>query len=116
MRVSIVLGYAFWESYDNADKEEKNIQDINMAIALTERALKYHNQLPEDRVHDRENEKEFCLIKNNLAYYFALRKKPENRAVAREYAEYIRNCASRYAEQKDNWLETCEFVKQQYPD
>ncbi len=116
VRLSIVLGFASWQAYDNTREGEKEPRDLEMAIRLTERALAYHNQLPEAMAHDRENERDFCLIKNNLAYYFALGEKVENREIAREYIEYIRERTSQYAEYKDTWLDTYRFVKQQYPD
>lgn len=116
VRLSIVLGFAFWEAYESASTGEKEAKDLEMAIRLTCRALIYHDQLPETVAHDRENEREFCLIKNNLAYYFAWRKRAGDREIAREYAEYIHGRMPRYAEERDNWQDTYNFVKQQYPD
>ena len=114
IRLFIHAGFVFWENYDNA--KIKEVQHLEIAIGLTERALLFHNQLPEKEARNKENERSLCLIKNNLAYYFALRKKVEDRDIAREYAEYIREQISKYAEEKANWLDTYDFVKQQYPD
>jgi len=114
VRLFIHSGFVFWESYDKATKKEP--QNLEIAIGLTERALIFYNQLPTKEAHNKENERQFCLIKNNLAYYFALRKEAEDRDTAREYAEYIRNKVSEYPGDKANWLDTYDFVKQQYPD
>lgn len=114
IRLFIHAGFVFWENYDNAKKKEA--QHLDIAIGLTERALLFHNQLPEKEARNKENDRLLCLIKNNLAYYFALRGKAENKDLAKEYAEYIRERISKYSEEKDNWLDTYDFVKQQYPD
>jgi len=114
VQMFIHAGFVFWESYDRAVKKEP--QYIEIAIGLTERAFLFYNQIPGKESRSRENERSLCLIKNNLAYYFALRKKVKDRDIAREYAEYVRGQASQYTEDKDNWLETYDFVKRQYPD
>lgn len=114
IRLFIHVGFVFWESYDRAAKKE--LAHVEVAIGLTERALDFYNQIPRKETEDRETQRSFCLIRNNLAYYFALMKKPENRDLAREYADYIRKRAPDYAEYKADWLETYDFVKSQYPD
>ena len=105
---------SFWGSYDTAVTKDSNYLDV--AIGLTERALEFYYQLPSRETEDRETQRSFCLIRNNLAYYFALRKRPEDKDLAREYADYIRERTSDFAEDRANWLETYGFVKSQYPD
>lgn len=114
VRLFIHAGFVFWESYDRAVKKE--LTYVEVAIGLTERALEFYYQIPTKETKDRETQRSFCLIRNNLAYFFALRKRPENKELAREYANYIRKQASDYAEDRENWLETYDFVKSQYPD
>jgi len=114
VRLFIHSGFVFWESYDRAVKKELTFLEV--AIGLTERALDFYYQIPSKEVEDRETQRSFCLIRNNLAYYFALRKRPEDKDLAREYADYIRERASDYAEDRENWLETYDFVKSQYSD
>lgn len=114
VRLFIHAGFVFWESYDRAVKKEPNYLEI--AIGLTERALDFYYQIPSKEAEDRETQRSFCLIRNNLAYYFALRKRPEDKDLAREYADYIRERVSDYAKDKANWLDTYDFVKSQYPD
>ncbi len=109
----IHTGFVFWESYDKTGETEKEC--VEVAIGLTERALLFFNQLPENEIKTREGDKLLCKIKNNLAYYYAIRKKPEDSDIAKEYAGYISERVSRYIEEKDNWLNTHNFVYQQYP-
>lgn len=87
---------------------------MDRAINITERALKVYNELPEGEAKKRENEKYYYLIKNNLAYYFAERNKPEDADIAKDYAEYIRKGFSKYPEEREAWQETYRFVYQQY--
>lgn len=105
------LGYVFWGEYKQPHKEDR--QYLNVAIALTEHGLRYMNELPEE---ERENEILLCTLKNNLAYYFADRKDPKDKELARDYVEYIRKRIQKYATHRTEWLDTCNFVKQQYPD
>lgn len=114
VRLFIHAGFVFWENYDKATKKDTNYLEI--AISLTERALDFYHQIPVKETRDRETTRSFLLIKNNLAYYFALRKKPEDRDLAREYAEDVRRQASSYPGERANWVDTYQFVKQQYPD
>jgi len=114
VRLFIHAGFVFWESYDRAAKKE--LTYLEVAIGLTERALNFYYQIPSKEAEDRETQRSFCLIRNNLAYYFALRKRPEDKDLAREYADYIRERVSDYAEDRANWLDTYDFVKSQYPD
>jgi hypothetical protein len=106
-------GFIFWQSYDNLSKKDK--QYLEVAIGLTDRALRFFNELPDDQAKSRENDSLLCHIKNNLAYYYAERKKPEDSDLAQKYAEYLCERMSKYPDQWDNWRETCEFVKRQYP-
>jgi len=112
IRLFVHIGFVFWESYDKTGKGEKEY--VEVAIGLTERALLFFNELPDKEAKNRKNDKLLCKIKNNLAYYYAIRKKPEDSDLAKEYAEYIRERMSKYSEEKDNWLDTCDFVYQQY--
>lgn len=112
VRLFIHSGFIFWETYDKAKKKE--IHYLEIAISHTERALLYFSELSDNEAKIKYNDKLLCVMKNNLAYYYAARKKPEDAVIAKEYAEYIRKRISKYPEEKDNWLETCSFVYQQY--
>lgn len=111
-RVSAHLGYIFWVNYERTRTEP---QYLDMAISLTERAHGYFDELPEREVKKRENEILLCVIKNNSAYYLAERNRPEDKGLAIEFAEFIRDKASKYHEHRDNWLDTCTFVDNKYP-
>lgn len=112
IRLFVHSGFIFWETYDKA--EEKEIHYLEIAIGLTERALLFFNELPDKEAKIRKNDRLLCTIKNNLAYYYAERKQTEDSDLAKEYAEHIRKRISKYPEEKDNWLDTCDFVYQQY--
>lgn len=107
-------GFVFWVTYDK--QQIKDIHHIEMAIYLTERALRFFNEIPTGEAKNRGYNELLCKIKNNLAYYYAERKKPEDRNTAREFADYLRHKSTEYFENRENWTETCNFVKQQYPD
>ena len=112
VRLFLVSGYTCWEHYEiTGNKIPKYLE---MAIELTGRAFHTYNALPESEAKKRENEKECYRIKNNLAYYLAERKKPEDKDTAKEYADCIHDGFSKYPEEKANWLDTYDFVYQQY--
>lgn len=112
VRLFIHSGFIFWETYDKAKVKESHYLEI--AISHTERALLYFNELSDNEAKIRYNDKLLCVLRNNLAYYYAERKQPKDSTLAKEYAEYIRKRISKYPEEKDNWLETCDFVYQLY--
>lgn len=105
------LGYLFWEKYKRTDKEELQYRDL--AIDITEHGLRYMSELPEK---ERENEELLCTIKNNLAYYLAERNEAKDKELAKDYVEYIRKRIQKYPAEKAAWLDTCNFVRQRYPD
>lgn len=114
VQLYIVSGYTYWENYAITGKKKPKYLDV--AINHTESALQAYNELPESEAKKRENEVYYYLIKNNLAYYFAERKKPEDADIAKEYAEYIRKGLTKYPKERGNWLDTYNFVYQQYQD
>lgn len=105
------LGYVFWGKYKRTDKKERQYLDV--AIDITEHGLRYMSELPEKK---RENEILLCHIRNNLAYYLAERKNVEDKKLAKDYIEYIQKRIQKYPTYKAAWLDTCNFVRQQYPD
>ena len=112
IRAFVHIGFVFWESYDKTGEKENHY--VEVAIGLTERALLFFNELPDREAQSKENDKLLCKIKNNLAYYYAIRRKPEDGDIAKEYAEYIHVRMSKCVEEKENWLDTYNFVHQQY--
>ena len=108
------MGYTFWGYYDKRGKGDP--QYLEMALYLTERSLMYFNELPANEVKMQENNKLLCGLKNNLAYYYAERQKPEDKDIAKEYAEYIQKKISNYPEEKEAWQDTRDFVKKRYPN
>ena len=107
------LGFIFWKHYES-DRSETH--DLELAITMTERAHAYISELPEAVVKNRENDLLLCTIRNNIAYYLAERKLQEDKPLAREYSEYLRNKVKEYRENRTDWLDTCDFVDSQYPD
>jgi hypothetical protein len=107
-------GFIFWQSYDSLGKKEK--QYLEIAIGLTDRALRFFNEFSDDEAKSRENDELLCHIKNNLAYYYAERKRPVDKDLVKEYIKYLCERISRYTEHKEDWLETAEFVNKQYQD
>ncbi len=110
VRQFLISGYMFWEYYENTGK--KQAEFLKLAIDFTERALATFNELPADEAKKRDNEKALCKIKNNLAYYYADALEAED--IAKEYAEYIKKMMPKYAEEKENWLDTYNHVYQRF--
>lgn len=103
------IGYEYW--YDYKIRPTNNANDLNQAVNLTEIAYsRYCPNLDEQRY-----ERLICSIKNNLAYYYAERRSPSDRAVSREFVDYIEKRISKYPENKVEWTDTVTFVRQRYP-
>jgi len=103
------IGLSYWTDY----KITKNKEYLKQAIYLTEKAYSFHGSKLDERL--RTNELLICTMRNNLAYYLAERKRPEDKEVARRYAEYIRQKMPNYPEYKERWNDTYNFVLRQYP-
>lgn len=102
-------GYGWWRSY----KETSEVAHREEAIRETEYAYSsYAIHLDEKEA---DNQLVICAIENNLAYYYAERQRPEDRDLAREYAEYIRKKIPAHPHEKVTWEDTYKFVLQQYP-
>lgn len=99
------IGYSYWHNY----RISKNPEYLKLAIALTERALSECHKLK------KEDEALTCMIKNNLAYYYAEDGRPEYRQKALEYAKYIYDRIDKYPSAKAQWLDTYNYVHQRYP-
>lgn len=86
-----LLGYAhYW------------FDEIEEAIILTEKALQI--------AKDQKNEKEIISCKNNLSFYYAMERKPENKQKALEYA----NDAYEFNRNSPNYIDTLGFVKMKF--
>ena len=59
---------------------------LDMAIYVTEDA---YNDFAKD-LEESKHEYLICKLKNNLAYYYAARRRSEDGVKAHQYAEYIR--------------------------
>jgi len=98
------IGYSYWHNY----RISKNPEYLELAIELTERALSVCHKLK------KENEALTCMIKNNLAYYYAEDGRPEYRQKALEYAKYIYDRIDKYPLMKRHWLDTYNYVHQRF--
>ncbi len=88
---------------------------LNKAIEKTERAMEFMKELDEKKY-----EEPICVYKNNLAYFFAERKKNEidqlgDKEVAKDYADYIQKRIGKYPDHKKEFADTCDFVNKQFP-
>lgn len=102
-------GYTCWNFY----KGTKQALYLEQAISDTETARnRYADNLDEQ---ERENQKTICIIRNNLAYYYAERKRLEDKKIARDYAEYIYSKIIEFPERRLSWEDTYDFVRRQYP-
>jgi hypothetical protein len=99
------IGYSYWHNY----RISNNPEYLKLAIALTERALSACLKLK------KEDEVLTCMIKNNLAYYYAEDGRPEYRQKALEYAKYIYDRIDKYPSAKAQWLDTYNYVHQRFP-
>jgi len=102
-------GYAFWHTYD-AMKQASFLEE---AIRFTETAYTHHAAKLDEQ--QPENQRLICDIRNNLGYYLAERKKPEDKALARDCAEYIIRKIPTYPDASQTWQGTYNFIMQQYP-
>ena len=109
-RLMTHIGYVFWGKYKRRKEET---QYLDLAIEVTGYGLGYMSRLPEKK---RENQRLLCTIKNNLAYYLATRNDPADKELAKQYAEYIRTKIQTFPDEKQRWLDTFNFVAQQYPN
>lgn len=103
----IDIGYVYWKDYKISKKEEY----LKLAISVTEQAYNdFARYLDES-----ENELLICWLKNNLAYYYAMRGRLEDGVVARQYAEYLHDRLHKYHEPRSEFLDTYRYVQQEYP-
>lgn len=97
-------------------RNNTSVEYLNRAIERTMKALEFTKELDE-----REYEELICVCKNNLAYYLAKRQeqgKAElgDRELARDYAKYVRNRVEKYPRRRATFIDTIDFVNQQFPD
>jgi len=122
-------GLSFYEQYrtlsglkDYIKNKKKTPSEIdpmrylNRAIERTTSALELAEELDEKKY-----ERIICICKNNLAYYLAERQKkgkaqPGDKELAKKYAEYVRERMDKYPRLVASLADTCEFVKQQFPN
>lgn len=100
IRERINVGYDYWEQSKTGAFREK----LDAAISITEEAL-YMNPSEEDE----------CLIKNNLAFYYAVRGLSEDILKAKDYAKYIKEKAPAYDSLAIACLITYGFVLAKHP-
>lgn len=106
----IDVGFAHWVDYEISD----NKKFLELAIILTERGYnEYCSHLDES---DSESEQLICQTKNNLAYYYAARRRLEDGAIARQYAEDILNKLHLFGKTKREEINnTYQYVQEQFP-
>lgn len=107
--IDIQAGYTYWLFYQNTG----NTAFRESAIQRTERAYFRHAVNLDEEV--RANQLVLCIIKNNLAYYYAERHRRKDRKISRDYAEYIYNKISIFPDKRDTWEDTYNFVMSRYP-
>ena len=97
---------------------KRDIWKLNQAIETTE--LGYDRYISELDEQERESELLICWIKNNLAYYYAERRKfeaakPGDAVTAQKFVKYVHNRIDKYPEEEEDWIHTYKFVQQQFP-
>lgn len=102
-------GYSWWTSYQRSTASS----DLEEAIRETEFAYSSYAIHLDEKQSD--NQLIICAVRNNLAYYYAERQRPEDRNLAREYAEYIRKKIPTHPLKRVTWEHTYNYVLQRYP-
>lgn len=102
------IGYVHWVGWGSPKKDAYLIH----AIKLTEIASTHADELDENVP---EREEIICMIRNNLAYFYATRGKIEDVKKAREYASYIERRAPKHNKYAIDWYLTSAFVKAKHP-
>lgn len=97
------IGYIYWMNY-GITRDKKQLGD---AIGITERAYERLRTLDEK---EPRNEVLKCEVMNNLGYYLAERKKPEDREFARECAEFIKKRIGKYPKKRKSWQHTYDHI------
>lgn len=100
----------------------KDIWMLTRAIVVTENGYERYACLLEDIMNkkDRDSELLICRIKNNLAYYYAERKKFEKHELddadmARQFADYVNARRDNYPNYSLSYWRTYNFVNKQFP-
>ena len=110
IRLFIVSGYTCWEHYETT----KSSSYLEMAIELTQRALETYVSLSKEGEKIDEIDREYYLIENNLAYYYAEKGNEDDKETAIKYAKDIYEQTDKFPKDKENWLDTYHFVKEKY--
>jgi hypothetical protein len=107
-KMLIYIGFVYWENYEITNEDKY----LDIAIDVTEDAYNdYAKNLKES-----EHEYLICKLKNNLAYYYAVRGKSEDGAKARQYAEDILAQSPKFDSSfKDGIINTYQCVQQGFP-
>ena len=104
------IGFVYWEDFEISGYKETRYRD--MAIELTQDAYASYASKLDDK--DLESQRLICDIKNNLAWYYASRRSPDDRERACEYAEYIYKKRNYFPSLEMEWADTHNYVWQRY--
>jgi hypothetical protein len=107
--VFLNTGYSSWLMHEDKKKGE----NLKMAINLTEIAYSYIKEADEKKPSVKKIK---CQIMNNLGYYLAERRNPEDEEIIKIYAKYIKDCILLYDDTKSEYLKTYGFIIKQYPN
>ena len=104
--------YSLWHTYEQTQRINKDLLD--KIIKKAESAIKFTECLDENT--KRKHEESICNYKNDLAYYLAERKNPEDKERVRAYLEDVMKKRKDYPRCAYEWTDTYEFAKKQFPD
>lgn len=104
------MGLLRWRDFERITPSDPRYRED--AIDVTEKAHEYASALDE---HDPRNEWIIAAVRNNLAWYLADRRRPQDRDKARGYAQYIHVRSQNFPEEREEWERTYEEVMRVYP-
>lgn len=112
------VGFSYWKDYEkkkHRDKKSK-LEILKIAISNTKIAYQYSLKLDEENM---DNEYVILLIKNNLAYYLAERKrlgeaKEGDGVFALELTQYVYERIYKFPKLRGTYSDTYQFVKKRF--
>lgn len=122
VRVICVERWKEWSLLPSAEKETK-LYLLDMAIHVSREAIsKAREKLVSEEARKKRSEREqredemlVLQLENDLAYYLAERREPEDTHEAEEIARKLYSKAMSQVIPDDHWLDTCAYVFKRLP-
>jgi len=119
------LALGRWLDYENTtaqlNTEESTVTrlkewaavHLDEAIRLSVQAFETYASLLDDT--NTENEHLICEIRNNWAYFLAVRQTKEDKATAEACVDYLEARKTRYPSSAPQWDDTIRFIRSRFP-